>query len=309
MSIKRKPTLIILSIFMVLNLTTMIAAPAFGEVGKNGHPLLDSINEQLELEGVNYRVDYAEYITTTDGPEFGRMIIVSNRGNKQMPSHFVPYDPRRWSSSDIYWLIDFVDGATSSGLSPAETAAAIRRAMTTWDSVPCATIPLIEVPDYGIDWGYVQWLLGFGGIAGWYADYTHGGFLPGPFFDLIEPNGSTYILGITFTFIFIDPQTGEPTDIDANRKSDTAFRETYYNVSFIWDIDTDFDVETVALHEAGHGLSQAHFGDIFQDAGKRGKVHVAPRAVMNAVYFGIQQELEGTDESGHCSIWAYWLNR
>ena len=307
MSTNRKTAFFILSIFMVLNLTAMIATPAFGKVGRGGHPLFDSINERLELEGANYRVDYAEYITTTDGPEFGRTIIASNRGNKQMPSHFVPYDPRRGGSGAITWLIDTVDGAT--GLPASATAAAIRRSMTTWDSVPCATIPLDELPDFGLDWGYVQYLLGFGGIPAWFADYTHGGFLPGSFFDIIEPGGSTYILGITFTFIWLDTQTGNPSDIDGNKKSDTAFRETYYNDNFPWAIDANFDVETVSLHEAGHGLSQAHFGDIFKDAGKKGEVHAAPRAVMNAVYLGVQQELEGNDEGGHCSIWASWPNK
>ncbi len=96
-------------------------------------------------------------------------------------------------------------------------------------------------------------------------------------------------------------------DIDGNRKTDVAFRETYYNDAFPWGIDTDFpiDIESIALHEVGHDLSQAHFGDVFVDHAAA-KLHFAPRAVMNAAYSGVQQELTGTDNGGHCSNWANW---
>ena len=66
-----------------------------------------------------------------------------------------------------------------------------------------------------------------------------------------------------------------------------------------------FDIETVALHEAGHGLSQGHFGKKFR-TDKNGKIHFSPRAVMNASYSGIQTEILKTDNAGHCSIWANW---
>ena len=164
-----------------------------------------------------------------------------------------------------------------------------------------------------MDLGYIQYLLGMGRYSGYVFDNLHAGFLDREFFDFIEPNGGDYILAITLTFYFTT-DTGEPTDIDGNKKIDTAFREIYYNDNFQWSTDPGYgtgekDVETVALHEAGHGLSQNHFGDIFIDAGKKGKVHAAPRAVMNAVYFGVQRELKGTDEGGHCSIWASWSNK
>ncbi|MEK7829947.1 MAG: hypothetical protein AAB401_02620, partial [Acidobacteriota bacterium] len=98
-----------------------------------------------------------------------------------------------------------------------------------------------------------------------------------------------------------------PTDIDNNGKLDTAFREILYNNAFTWRINSNIDVETVALHEAGHGLSQAHFGTAFR-TNSNGVLHFAPRAVMNAAYSGVQQHLAGTDNSGHCSIWAHWPN-
>jgi hypothetical protein len=37
-------------------------------------------------------------------------------------------------------------------------------------------------------------------------------------------------------------------------------------------------------------------------------VHFAPFAVMNAAISRQAQELEGTDNGGHCSIWGHWPN-
>jgi hypothetical protein len=178
--------------------------------------------------------------------------------------------------------------------------------MDTWQNVQCSTIPLTNSGSYNFDFGYVQFLLGFGGVAGWAADITHAGWLPKAFFNAISPpNGGDFILGVTFTFIWVSG--GQPTDIDNNGKTDVAFREIYYNNGFPWQINGTYDVETIALHEAGHGLSQAHFGKVFRTTAN-GKLHFSPRAVMNAVYAGLQQQLLGTDEAGHCSIWANWPN-
>ena len=78
---------------------------------------------------------------------------------------------------------------------------------------------------------------------------------------------------------------------------DTAFSETYYNDAFAWGIDVStfpFDVETVALHESGHGLSQDHFGKIFRTEAN-GLLHFSPFAVMNASISRQAHELTGTD--------------
>jgi hypothetical protein len=106
--------------------------------------------------------------------------------------------------------------------------------------------------------------------------------------------------------IFIDG-AGAPTDIDNNGKLDVAFREILYNDAFTWNVNGNIDIETVALHESGHGLSQGHFGKAFRTE-SNGKIHFAPLAVMNAAYSGVQQGLAGTDNGGHCSIWGSWPN-
>ena len=268
--------------------------------------MLDGINVALAKEGKEFRVAYAEYITSGESNEIGQIIYARDVGNKQMGSHWVPGDPNRGGRTDITYVVDQIDAMTTSGLSPVQTTTAIQQAMGTWQNVQCSTIPLTQVPDYGVDWGYVQYLLGFGGVPSWFADVTHGGWLPGAFFELLVPGGSNFVLGVTFTFIWVSG--GEPTDMDNNGKDDVAFREIYYNDNFPWNIGATFDVETIALHEAGHGLSQAHFGKVFITTAN-GKLHFSPRAVMNAVYpGGVQQQLLGTDVGGHCSIWANWPN-
>ncbi len=265
---------------------------------------LDAINVKLQNAGKEYRIAYAEYITSGEGNEIGQTIYARDVGNKQLGADFVPGDPRRGGGYDITWTNDAFDGNANGGLTPAMTYAAIGRAMNTWQNVKCSTIPLSDLGSYNVDLGYVQYLVGMGGVPGWVADVTHAGWLPRAFFDVIAPpDGGDYILGVTFTFIWTSD--GVPTDIDNNGKADVAFREIYYNNNFPWQINGNYDVETIALHESGHGLSQAHFGKVFRTTAN-GKLHFSPRAVMNAVYGGVQQQLLGSDVGGHCSIWANW---
>jgi hypothetical protein len=263
------------------------------------------INEELEAMGENVRLAVIEYYTAYQ--EAGQTIYFDDRTH-QLGHHFVPGDPRRGGADHISWLSDQEEG-TANGVTLGDTQSAISNAMATWDGVNCSTIPLSELID-GSDWGIMQFFYGYGGLPFWYADITHAGWLPGDFFeDVLGPGSSDYVIGVTFTFIWLDSPGGDPTDIDNNGKVDVAFREIYYNNEFPWGIDTDWpiDVETVVLHETGHGLSQGHFGKLFRTEAN-GKLHFAPRAVMNAGYTGVQQKLKGTDEAGHCSIWASWPN-
>lgn len=263
--------------------------------------LMATINAGLAAEGKNYEVAIAEWIAGPGTEEVGRTVFFSDRGNKQLGAHFVPGDLRRGGNVGITYIIDQTEAAID-GLTAAETSAAIDRAMGTWEAQKCSEIPIAKAADVpGLDLGVVEFLLGLGGSPFFFADVTHAGWLPAGVF--LPDN----VLGATFTFMFIDAD-GEPTDINNDGKIDVAFREILYNDFFAWAINADIDVETVALHEVGHGLSQAHFGAAFRtDA--NGKVHFAPRAVMNAAYSGVQQDLVGTDNGGHCSIWASWPNK
>lgn len=258
----------------------------------------DSANQALAAAGSDLRIATAEVLL--EGAEQGATFFFMDVGNKQLSADFVPNDPRRaWGTPNaINYLVDLSDGATLSGLSAAQTDAAIDRAMDTWEfDTDCSNLPIPEVPDPGDDPDLIDAIFGFGPPPGpgWpYSDIVHGGwttFFPPP------------ILGVTFTFIFTSG--GVPTDINNDGKTDAALREIYYNTLFNWQIDANIDVETVALHEAGHGLSQGHFGSLFRtDA--NGKFHFAPLAVMNAGYTQVQQDLAPTDLAGHCSIYGQW---
>lgn len=261
--------------------------------------LMAQINARLEETGDERRVEYAEYLTQSDSGEVGQTVFFRNRGERQLSAHFVPGDARRGGATNITYIVDQTEGAID-GLTTAQTTAAIDRAMATWDGVNCSVIPITKTPDLpGTDLGVIEFLNGLGGSPFVFADVTHSGWLPG---GILPPN----VIAVTFTFIFID-DGGNPTDIDSNGKADTAFREILYNNAFTWAINGNIDVETVALHESGHGLSQGHDGALFQ-TNSNGKFHFAPRAVMNAGYTGVQQNLRGTDNGGHCSIWASWPN-
>ncbi|MGH7477498.1 MAG: hypothetical protein ACRELD_14625 [Longimicrobiales bacterium] len=266
---------------------------------------LAPLNAALAAGGEAVRVAVAEYYTDGSSGRLGQTIFANDRGNKQLPHHFVSGDPRRGGASGISYVVDAFDGGTAGGLTAAETTGAITAAMSTWDEQGCSEPALTSLGAAPIDLGFVQALLGFGGVFGWVADLTHAGWLPGAFFDVLAPNGSTFILGVTFTLVWVDG-AGNPTDIDRDGRADVAFREIYYNDAFPWAVQGGhIDVETVALHEAGHGLSQGHFGRIFRtDA--NGAIHFAPRAVMNAAYSGVQHAPTGTDSGGHCSIWSSW---
>lgn len=271
--------------------------------------IMDHANVALAGAGASYRAAIAEYVTDATGPEAGNTVLSKVVGNKQLGHDFIPFDPNRedWSgpsgsSDDITYAIDQTGDAVPvfGGLTGAQTTAAINRAMATWQGVSCSTLPLAQNPDFGLDIGLVAFLNGLGGSPFVFADVQHAGWR--------DINFAGGILGVTFTFIFVDG-SGNPTDQDNDGRLDTAFREIYYDPSFTWKDDgvSNIDVESVALHEAGHGLSQAHFGKVAIK--NDGSLQASPRAVMNAFYQSPFRALQGTDNGGHCSNWAAWPNK
>lgn len=273
-------------------------------------PIFVSMNRRLAAMGLNVRVGMAEWVTAAHTNQVGQTIFVNDRV-KQLDHHWVPGDPRRGGRTNITYLVDQSDGAATGGLSNAQTEAAIDRAMATWQAVECSTIPIVKVEDSGADPDIVDAFIPKfrrKNLGTTLADITHAGWLPRDFFDALAPGGGDFILGVTATAFFVD-ENDNFTDINGDGKFDVAFREIYYNNNFTWGIDAGafpvFDVETVALHEAGHGFSQDHFGMIFRtDA--NGELHFAPFAVMNAAISRQAQSFEGTDIGGHCSIWTSW---
>lgn len=269
---------------------------------------MNALNVQLASQGVNYRAAIAEYVTSPDSGQAGGTVLSKDVGNKQLSADFVPFDDRRsWSgpatgpADDITIAIDQTGDAVPplGGLTAAQTTAAILAAATTWENVNCSTLPLALNSSFGLDIGVVAFLNGLGGSPFVFADVQHAGWR--------DINFAGGILGVTFTFIWVDDD-GNPTDIDGNGLADVAFREIYYDPSFPWRNDGgNIDVESVSLHEQGHGLSQAHFGTV--RIKNDGTLQASPRAVMNALYSGPLRQLQGSDNGGHCSNWASWPNK
>lgn len=267
--------------------------------------VLDVMNVKLAEDGAAVRVAIAELLLHAEhvGSEpMAQTIYAKDVGNGQLGHHFVSGDPGRGGRINITYAIDGTEAATASGLTAAATTAAIHRAMDTWNAETCSDPDLTNLGVAPFDLGFVQFILGMGGVPGWVADLTHAGWLPPTFFDALAEDGGVSILGVTFTFTWVGN-----IDQDGDGKIDVAFREIYYNDRFFWGVDVDrpfADVETIVLHEAGHGLSQAHFGTVAVH--HRLGVKIQPEAVMNAIYFGQKQQLLGTDRSGHCGIWEDW---
>jgi len=265
------------------------------------------------LESSNLQIEKIEFLVAEG---VGNTVFFKNIGNKQLPSDFVPNDPfNAIPGTDVPYWIDGIELGTSSGMSKGETESAIISAMDTWDAVSCSegltllNLGTTTAEDFG-DVGFVQFLLGFGGFDGYFAGtILHAGITSPEFFEAIfgENNG---VLGVTFTFIWVEDDD-TPSDIDQNGKDDVAFREIYIAEAYNWqDQPNDvlfndiFDFETVVLHEAGHSLSQGHFGKAF--ATKNGSIHFTPQALMNAGYSIGNRVIKGTDKAGHCSIWENW---
>ncbi len=280
------------SLFSVVALIVVLAFPqaasAIDEASVKA--MLKTMNDQLAAAGEDFRIAYVDL----EMHDAVGITVYANDRQHQLDAHWLPFDPDRFGTRDIYWAIDQKDQTLD--IPWTDAVKAIDSAMNLWNTVPCASIPLVQVDDQGLDLGYVQYLLGMGGVAGWLADITHAGFLPWAFFEIIGgPGGGDSILGVTFTFIW----TARPEHV--------AFREIYENDKFDWGIDIRYhDVETVVAHEVGHGLSLGHFGKIFKST--NGKLHFAPRALMNAIYYDILHRLLGTDNASFCSIWDSWPN-
>lgn len=281
------------------------AGPLLGRTSSDAGPnFVDATNALLAEAGSEYRIAYVELLTTRPDLASPNIIIASNVGNKRLAFDFIPNDPRRGGldgdPNTIDTWVDLVDGVATGGLDAAATTGAIAGAMGTWDAQTCSElgVRLIPVP---FDLGLVQDILGFGGGIV-VSDVMHAGWLPGAFFDAVVEDGSTFVLGATFTLTFAEG------DLNMDGLPDLGAREIYYNNAFAW---TDsgqpglIDAETIALHEAGHALSQAHFGKVFYNS-RTDEVVFSPRAVMNAVYSGPNRALDGTDLSGHCGIWDTW---
>jgi hypothetical protein len=291
-----------LTLFAILGLLLPGSALAQGEGDPAVLALMHSINDQLQAEGLNLAVEQIEFLTIGGGRPVNRI--------HQTPSRWVANDARRRADGEnITYLVDMSDGNTASGLTAAQTEAAIDRSMDTWQADHCLNkVDLVKRVDTGADPDIFDATLGFG-VRGnpFLADIVNAGWLPRAFFERVGgPGGGAGILAFSISFIFNDPVTRQPSDINGDNYLDTAHNEVYYNDTFgdpgddreidPWGIDIELpgiDVETISLHENGHSLGLGHFGP-------------PPAALMNPVYAGIRQAPLPVDQAGMCAKWASW---
>ena len=253
--------------------------------------LMHDLNDVLKPQWIDYRIEQIELLTIGQGRPAARI--------HQRDFRWVPGDSRRNAQDGaLTYLVDPSWGtATSGGVSQPDTEAAIDRAMELWAASECLDFQVVKREFPGGDVTIFDYFLDRGEFGDPFAaDIVHAGWLS-------EDSGllDSDVLGISVTFIFIDPATGEPTDIDGDNRLDTALNEIYYNDRFRWaltgageaDPNQPVDLETVVLHESGHAFGVGHFG-------------APPQAVMNPTYTGPRQELYPIDVAGLCSVWGGW---
>lgn len=271
---------------------------------------MDAVNAALAARGAPVRLYQTELFEMGGG-----LLRVGNRFKRFPGARWVPGDERRLADGDrLTYLVDQSDGATASGLTSAQTEAAIDRAAVTWAGERClAAAPLVKRPDTGEDPDILDNLLlpdryEFGNAV--LADIDIAGWYPVDLFFAFAPSFAGRILAFSETFVWVDEQTFELTDVNRDGYLDTATNEVYFNDQYgdpagsvphrAWDIDVvpgspDFDVETIALHELGHSLGLGHFGP-------------PPVAIMNP---GVRNEpgrpvTYTSDSSAVCSLYRSW---
>ena len=282
-------------------------------------PTLALMNDALRAAGIRDRAIYkAELLIAKSGYAHQATTLVASDRTHLTPSQFVENDPRRvWNTAPntMTYLVDQSQGSAlgfnAAGqvvvLPNSVTEAEIDKSMNVWAGMPCNGPAIVKVPDNGADPDLVDNLILGGALnpEAPYADITHAGWLPGSFFNAVAPNGASFILGVTFTLSFVDDD-GNVTDLDRDGRPDSALAEIYYNRSFPWGTggnESNVDIQSVVIHEAGHALGLAHFGKIFIK-GDGSTLQFAPKAIMNAAYVSEDRRVLGTDIASFCQAWA-----
>ncbi|HWE42065.1 MAG TPA: hypothetical protein VG432_06155 [Gemmatimonadaceae bacterium] len=310
----------------VAGTTTFVSDPASDE-SVAVSPFLAELDAELEAAGSKLRVTRAELLVDGNSWDGSSTVIIANNRSRGLSSEWVAGDPRRDGRVGVTWAFGSShpgrpvtrnpDGSNLRLVSFAELDTQLEEGLAAWRNLSCSSAPITRVaipmgtdPDYLDDYfrvrhpspNYAQ-----------PADIVESGWQPSSFFTAIAGPSGNSIIGVTFTFHFVDDVTGQPTDIDNNGKWDEALAEIFYNTRFAWgnsQANNVVDFFSIITHETGHAMGLAHFGKVFvtqQDAADGisiADIKYAPKAMMNAVYVTGRSEIAGTDNSSFCQIWA-----
>ncbi len=282
-------------------------APATDGRAEAVEAYIAQVNADFASRGLGLAIQKAEWVGGGTGDEAGQTVFAKDR-TLRLDAQWVPGDARRDARGNtITYVVDqtFAVANTFNAAPPVNGEPAIDASFDTWNAVNCSKLDIAKLPDTGQNYST---LLTIGGQPGnpFYADISTIGFLPGFLFDaVLGPGASSNVLGVTFTFVFLNGD-GTPSDVNNDGYDDTALKEVWYNDAFRWSTNGGgIDIETVALHENGHALGLGHFGKI-AITNSNGKLHVSPRAVMNAIVLGTLRSPKGTDNGAYCGLYASW---
>ena len=295
---------------------------------------LEAMNAKLAASGSRYRVFKAELIVDPRKWDMEKATtIFANNRVRGLAYEWVSGDPRRDGRAGVTYAVStslttpFAPGFTLpvtpaagapgfASVPQAELDARIEEAMDSWRAQSCSSAPITRVPSTPNPEQLDELFLGFTDPVAYEqpADIVQSGWLAPDFFDAFGgPGGGDGIIGVAFSFWFVDDATGEPTDINNDRRLDTGLVEIYYNGNFFWDQGGNgnaVDFYSIIAHETGHSLGLAHYGKLFatdaslKDGFQLEDIKYAPFALMNAAYVTGRVDIQGTDNSSFCMVWG-----
>src|SRR5688572_10787273 len=145
---------------------------------------MEGANRKLAARRLNLAVESIEFFTIGKGRPSNRI--------HQQEFRWVPNDPRREAQgNDITYLVDESDGGTASGLSSAQTTAAIDRGLATWAANDALKkVEIVRRDDPGQDPDIFDSFFGFGDLGNFlFADIVNAGWLPREFFEAVGGQG------------------------------------------------------------------------------------------------------------------------
>ena len=311
----------------VAGATTLVSDPSADE-SVAVSPFLADLDAQLEAAGSNLRVTKAELLVDGNTWDGSSTVIIADNRSRGLSSEWVAGDPRRDGRVGVTWAFGSShpglpvtrnpDGSNLHFVPLADLDTQLQEGLAAWRNVSCSSAPVTRVAiPMGTDPDYLDDVVLTGHPSAKYAqpaDIVEAGWMPASFFRTIAGGTSgNSIIGVTFTFHFVDGVTHQATDIDRNGKGDESRAEIFYNTRFAWgnsQAPNVVDFYSIITHETGHAMGLAHFGKVFvtqkdaADGISVADIKYAPKAMMNAVYVTGRNELAGTDNSSFCQIWA-----